>query len=98
MNDKLLSLISLSKRANVLVYGFDTVVNECLNNKNGIIIVTNDVALNTIKKLNNKIKDVNIVYVNYSKEDIFACINKYTGIIYIKDTSLSLEILKLLNK
>lgn len=98
MNDKLLSLISLSKRANLLVYGFDTVVNECINNKNGIIIITNDVALNTIKKLNNKIKGINIVYVNYSKEDMLSCINKYAGIIYIKDEHLSLKILKLLNK
>jgi len=93
MNNKIKSLISLSKRANFLIQGFDMVKEAVLQNSDGVIIVASDIAENTLKKVKSISEMVQIIEVDITKNEVEQLIGKYSGVLYIKDKGLSKKVI-----
>ncbi|MGL5972814.1 MAG: hypothetical protein ACRCZK_03780 [Oscillospiraceae bacterium] len=96
MKNNICQLISLSKRAGFLVAGFDMVENEATLNNKGVLLITNDVSTNTLKKMTQIIKNLNLRFINLSvtKEDINNLIGKYAGLLYINNEGMADKIIK----
>ncbi len=60
---KILDLVGISKRANKLKSGSDTVIKEIQSRKACIVFIANDASLETIKKFSDKCNFYDITYI-----------------------------------
>ena len=93
------SLLGLSRKANFLNYGFETVKSLVLKGEVRVILITYDISDKTKKEINYFIKDLSIqlIETEYSMEDIGVIIGKKTKIIGLKDGGLTDKILAIYN-
>ena len=68
-DDKILNLISLAKKAGVVVYGHETCKTSITKDKISFLIITNDAAYNTKKKFVNMCEYRNIKYMIFDNSD-----------------------------
>ena len=60
---KILDLIGISKRANMLKCGSDTVIKEIQSRRACVVFIANDASLETIKKFSDKCNFYNVTYI-----------------------------------
>lgn len=98
MNDKILSLLGLIRRAGKLTFGYDTVLKSVKEKKTDLIILTGDISQHTMKDIVKAADDSNIRYIKtvYTKDDIAGAIGKYSAVICIEDKGFSQKLISLL--
>ena len=89
VQNKFLLFLGLAKKSRNLLLGFETVKNNFKNKnkKNLLILITQDISENSLEKIifeANKYQ-VNIQKINYTKDQIYDYLGKYSGIISITD-------------
>ena len=98
MNNRLKSMLQLSKKAGKLSLGYDMVI-SCLNKKiSYLIITTSDISLNTLKNVEHETQKFKVEIINsaLSMDDIFEALGKTAGIISINDAGFAKKIKELL--
>ena len=81
--------MGLAKKSRNLLLGFETIKNNFKNKnkKNLLILITQDISENSLEKIkfeSNKYQ-VDIQQINYTKDQIYDYLGKYSGIISITD-------------
>ncbi len=86
MNNKLLSLLGLMRRAGKLSLGFDAAADSAECGTSCLILTTADISPKSLKELNYKINNkTDVIAVNCSQEDMQRAIGKAVKIISIND-------------
>ena len=98
MNDKTLSLLGLSRRANKLEYGNDTVIKSIKERKAELVILTQDISQNTEKNIIRVAQefDVKLIKTSYTMDDMDYAIGKRAGIFCVNDKGFSDKLISLL--
>lgn len=98
MNNKLKSMIQLSKKAGKLSFGYDMTV-SCLSKRTSYLVITaSDISANTLKKIINEAEKNRVEFINstLSMSDMFEILGKTTGVISINDAGFAKKIKELL--
>ena len=86
MNNKLLSLLGLMRRAGKLSLGFDAAADSVENGTSCLILTTADISPKTLKELNYKINNkTDVIALNCNQDDIQHAVGKAVKIISIND-------------
>lgn len=86
MNNKLLSLLGLMRRAGKLSLGFDAVAESVNSGASCLILTTADISPKTLKELNYKINNkTDVIALNCNQDDIQHAVGKAVKIISIND-------------
>ena len=86
MNNKLLSLLGLMRRAGKLSLGFDAAAESAETGVSCLILTTADISPKTLKELNYKINNkTDVIALSCDQEDIRRAIGKAVKIISIND-------------
>ena len=94
MNNPLLSLLGLCRRANKLSIGFDPVMSSLRHKKSKLVLFSSDLSQNTVKKIINTCIDFNINYKNipFSMDEIGNALGKKVGVMSIEDAGFAKKI------
>ncbi len=98
MNDKLLSFLGLCRRAGKLTIGNDAVCEDIKNGTAKLVIVSNDVSLNTEKKLK-KICDAystELLKLNRTRDELSAAIGKFGAVTGVSDEGFAKKLCELI--
>ena len=89
--DKLLSSISLSKRAGKLLLGFDVVKGAVLEGKAALVLFASDLSDKTRRSMKRICEEweVPTAALPYTLDDIFGEVGKRAGILAISDRGLA---------
>ncbi len=89
--DKLLSSISLSKRAGKLLLGFDVVKGAVLEGKAALVLFASDLSDKTRRSMERICEEweVPTAALPYTLDEIFAEVGKRAGILAISDRGLA---------
>lgn len=95
INNRVLSLISLSKKANKLVFGFDTIKEACEKNLLKLILTANDLSQKTNKEILFLCEKYQIKHIKlqYNMDDIQHYVSKRVGTLGVTDEGLSNKII-----
>ena len=86
MNNKLLSLLGLMRRAGKLSLGFDAAADSAECGTSCLILTTADISPKTLKELNYKINNkTDVIALNCNQDDIQHAVGKAVKIISIND-------------
>ena len=86
MNNKLLSLLGLMRRAGKLSLGFDAAAESAEAGNSCLILTTADISPKTLKELNYKINNkTDVIALNCNQDDMQHAIGKAVKIISIND-------------
>ena len=86
MNNKLLSLLGLMRRAGKLSLGFDAAADSVNDGTSCLILTTADISPKTLKELNYKINNkTDIIALACNQDDMRKAIGKPVKIISIND-------------
>ncbi len=86
MNNKLLSLLGLMRRAGKLSLGFDAAADSVEKGTSCLILTTADISPKTLKELNYKINNkTDIIALGCHQDDMQRAIGKAVKIISIND-------------
>ena len=86
MNNKLLSLLGLMRRAGKLSLGFDAAAESAESGNSCLILTTADISPKTLKELNYKINNkTDVIALNCNQDDIQHAVGKAVKIISIND-------------
>ncbi len=97
--DKILSTISLCKRAAKLVVGFDVVKEACEKKQVQLVVVANDVSPKTLKEITFVTQKNEIIQmqIDVTMDEIWFHISKRAGVIGIADKGFAEKIKSLNN-
>lgn len=100
MNDRLLSLLGIARRAGKITLGFDAVCSSVGKNESKLILAAADVSEGTMRKLRNHLSEseINIREIPYGMEPINAAIGKPVRLISINDSGFANKFNELLDK
>lgn len=100
MNNKLLSLLGLAKRAGRITLGHDVVVDSINKGKSTLILFTKDCSEKSLKdiRLLCEKSNIPIKQTNLTKDDVRQFFNREYGIISINDKGFSKKALSLLEE
>lgn len=98
MEEKVLNLLHLARKAGKLKYGFDPVERSCFRGDSKLVIYTNDIAERTKKKLLDMAYAYNIKAVEFGTKELLGKSFKVRdiGIISINDGNFAKGIIDLL--
>lgn len=98
MNDRVLSLLGLIRRAGMLTFGYDTVLKSLKEGKTELIILAGDISEHTSNDILKAAKDSGIkcIKTEYTKDDIAGAIGKYSAVLGISDEGFSKKLVSLL--
>ena len=86
MNNKLLSLLGLMRRAGKLSLGFDAAAESAGSGESCLILTTADISPKTLKELNYKINNkTDVLALDCRQDDMQRAIGKAVKIISIND-------------
>ncbi len=86
MNNKLLSLLGLMRRAGKLSLGFDAVAESVNSGASCLILTTADISPKTLKELNYKINNrTDVIAIDCDQDNMQKAIGKAVKIISIND-------------
>ena len=86
MNNKLLSLLGLMRRAGKLSLGFDAAAESAETGVSCLILTTADISPKTLKELNYKINNkTDVIAIRCNQDDMQHAIGKAVKIISIND-------------
>ncbi len=91
MNDRLMSLLGLTRRAGKIVLGNDPVIDSINLKKAKLVIVASDCSKHTAKGVLSTCHRNNVKahVVPYTKEDISLAVGKYTAVLSITDSGFA---------
>lgn len=91
MNDKILSLLGLCRRAGKMTIGADPTVEAIAKGKSKLIIYANDFSVKSLKsvELHAKMHDVKVLKLNRTKEEISFALGKLCGVLSIEDNGFA---------
>lgn len=97
--DRILSLISLSKKAGKLVLGFDVTKKELLKGTTDTVFVCSDLSSKTLKEVNYICGDmeVEVKQLPIILDEIWYEVGKRSGVICITENGLSKKVSELLS-
>lgn len=100
-SQKIINLLTMCRRANKMVMGFDVSINAIRDGLCKHILIASNTSQKTVKELNYQISKANyrvqILKVPLSMEEIYSYINQYVGIIAICDDGFGKAFEKLIN-
>lgn len=87
MNDRILSLLGLCRRAGKLVIGADTCIDSMAKSKAKLILYANDFSQNSLKPvlLQAHKQNVRVLEVNRTKDEISFSLGKLCGVLSVED-------------
>lgn len=87
MNDRILSLLGLCRRAGKLVIGADPTIESINKGKSEIVIFANDFSKNSIKPVLTAAHSGNIkaFSINRSKDELSFALGKLCGVLSVED-------------
>lgn len=96
MNDRLLSLLGLCRRAGKLTIGCDSVIESVSSGETQLVIFASDASQNTRKSVLSSIADnVKIITLNYDKETISASLGRLCAVAGVNDEGFAKKLLQL---
>lgn len=101
MNDRLLSFLGIIRKSGNLIFGMDSVKNECANGNVKLILVAADISQNSfeeILRVKNENPNIKFEKLRYSKDEIEPIINKHCVVFGVLDKNMAEKILTLLNE
>ena len=99
MNDRVLSLLGLCRRAGKLVIGAEPCIESITKNKSNLIICANDFSRNSAKPVLEKAHQSNVktLILNRSKEEISLALGKLCGVVSVEDKGFAKKFTELIN-
>ncbi len=87
MNDKLLSLLGIARRAGKLSLGFDAASDSMKSGKTKLLLLAADLSERTIRSISNTANQTatKVINTNIPMQQLGAAIGKTTGIISVND-------------
>ncbi len=100
MNDRLLSLLGLCRRAGRTAIGCDPVKDSVLNGKARLVVFARDVSQRTRRDILSVANEcgVRTVTLDYSKEELGASLGKLCAVLSICDEGFAKKIIELSGK
>lgn len=100
MNDRLLSILGLCRRAGKIVIGTDPVIDSVLNGKSFIVVMTKDFSNNSKKNILKASHQSNVktFVINRTKDELGMSLGKYCAVVGITDRGFSDKIQELILK
>lgn len=98
MNDRILSLLGICRRAGKLVMGADPSVDSIHKHKAKLIIMANDFSPKSGKSVLQAAHEfnVNVLNINRSKDDISMALGKFCGVLSIEDKGFAAKLKQLI--
>lgn len=98
MNDKFLSFMGITKKSGNLFLGMDNVKDNILKKNIILILVTNDIAKSSFKKISHvaQTSNVKLFQINYSSKDIYFTLGKESVIMGISNENFAKKIISLI--
>ncbi len=98
MNDRILSLLGLCRRAGKLVTGADPTIDSINKGKSKIVIFADDFSKNSIKPVLSAAHSSNIkaLCINRSKDEISLALGKLCGVVSVEDKGFAEKLLQLI--
>lgn len=99
MNDKVLSLLGLARRAGKLTLGFDPVIESVKSGQSRLVLITSDISAKTKKELEYSLRDSETVLrsMAYDVKETGSAIGKNAKIISVNDDGFANSVIKLLS-
>ena len=98
MNDRLMSLLGLIRKAGKLVIGSDAVLESVKNGKSGLVIITADASEHTKRTVKAKCDNTPIIEIRHSQEDVFKAAGKSGKILSVEDDGFAQSIAALIQE
>lgn len=97
MNDKLLSLLGLCRRAGKITIGCDPVIDSVKNKEASLVIFARNISDNTRKTVINAVAQsgVRVIRLDYDKEDISVSLGRLCAVASINDEGFAKKLLSL---
>lgn len=92
MNNKVLSLLGLARRAGRLTCGFDSVCGSVRKHESRLLLISADISEGTLSKLKSEIGSAELVPLDCTMEQIDAAIGKPVRIISVNDDGFAQRI------
>ncbi len=100
MNDKLLSILGLSRRAGKVTMGADPVTDSIYGGKAMLVIMTSDFSKNSMKNILKACHQCNVknFVINRTKNELSSALGKFCAVLSITDKGFSNKIQELILK
>lgn len=100
MNDRILSLLGLCRRAGKVTIGNDAVIDTVTKQKAKLVIMTKDLSENTAKKIliNSHKSNVKALVLNRTKDELSAALGKFCAVISINDGGFANKLEELISE
>lgn len=100
MNDRLLSMLGLCRRAGKLVMGADPVAEAMITGKAFVVLMASDFSRSSKKNIlkASRQSSVKAFEINRTKDEVGFAIGKYSGVVAITDRGFSDKIQELILK
>lgn len=87
MNDKILSLLGICRRAGKMTIGADPAVESVVKGKSKLIIYANDFSVKSLKPvvLQADMNNIKVLKLNRTKEELSFALGKLCGVLSIED-------------
>lgn len=97
MNNAILSLLGLCRRAGRLTIGCDPVKSSIIKGETQLVLFAGDISKNTEKDVMYMIKEfqADLIRLNSTKDEIGTALGKYASVISINDAGFAKKIKKL---
>ena len=91
MNDRILSLLGLCRRAGKLTPGNDAVIDDVTKGISKLVIVTSNISKNTEKKilLNCHRCNVKVLKINRTTDELSCAIGKFSAVVSVQDSGFA---------
>ena len=98
MNDKVLSLLGLARKAGKIALGFDPAVESVKNGQSQLILISSDISPKSRKELLFSLRDTEIqtLDVRYDAQEIGFALGKSAKIVSVNDAGFAQSVKKLL--
>lgn len=98
MNDKVLSLLGLARRAGRLALGFDPVVDSVKTGQSRLILITSDISPKTKKELEFSLRDSGMALhsIPYDVKTLGNAVGRAAKIVSVNDEGFADSVMKLL--
>lgn len=97
MNDPILSLLGLCRRAGRMSIGCDPVKSSILKGETRLVLFAGDISKNTEKDIKYLIEEyhTDLIRLNSTKDEIGTALGKYASVVSINDAGFAKKIKKL---
>ncbi len=98
MNDRILSLLGLCRRAGKLVIGADPTIDSINSGKARAVIYTGDFSKNSIKPVLSASHKTNVkvLCINRSKDELSLALGKLCGVVSVEDKGFAEKLIQLI--